>query len=284
MADRRNRSSSANRKSSARREGEGTAAPTSEPYDAIAPFYDRTFAGFDADLPLYVAFARRLDAPVLELGAGTGRVAIALAQAGHTVIGLDRSAGMLHLARAALARRRIDRVWLLRGEMARPPLRGAFGLICCARDSFLHLADSESQLAALCAAREMLHPEGRIVLDLPGPAGDWGDWAPGARPVVLDWSEAGPQGRLSRFTTFRADAAAQKRTITDIFERIAQDGTVRRTVVEYTLRFIFPAELHLLLGGAGLRLAGLYGGYELEPFAAESERMIAVAARDDADG
>lgn len=256
-------------------------APAADPYDAIAPYYDRALAGFEADLPMYAAFARRLDAPVLELGAGTGRVAIALAQAGHTVIGLDRAAGMLRLAGAALARRRIARVRLLLGEMTRPPLRGAFGLICCARDGFLHLADTEQQIATLCAARRLLHPEGRLVLDLPGPAGDWGDWAPGARPLVLDWSEAGPEGRISRFTTYRADAAAQTRTVTDIFERIAPDGTVRRTVVEYTLRFIFPVELRLLLNAAGLRLSGLYGGYELEPFAAESERMIAVAERDD---
>jgi SAM-dependent methyltransferase len=257
-------------------------APSADPYDAIAPFYDRTLAAFDADLPLYEGFARRLDAPVLELGVGTGRVATALAQAGHAVIGLDRSAGMLRLARDSIAQRRIARVQLLRGEITRPPLRAAFGLILCARDSFLHLPDTEDQLAALRAARELLHPEGRLVLDLPGPAGDWGDWAPGARPLVLDWSEAGPQGRLSRYTTFRADAATQTRSVTDIFERIGPDGAVRRTVVEYTLRFIFPAELRLLLDAAGLRLAGLYGGYELEPFAAESERMLTVAARSDA--
>ncbi len=278
MAERRTRAAGGGERAPRHTPG----APAADPYDAIAPYYDRTLAGFEADLPLYEAFARRLDAPVLELGAGTGRVAIALAQAGHEVVGLDRSAGMLRLARAALARRHVERVRLLLGEMTQPPLRGQFGLIVCARDSFLHLPDTEQQLAALCAARALLHPQGRLVLDLPGPAGDWGDWAPGARPLVLDWSEAGPQGRVSRFTTFRADAALQTRVVTDIFERIAPDGSVRRTVVEYTLRFVFPAELRLLIGVAGLRLDGLYGCYELEPFAAESERMIAVAARGDA--
>lgn len=282
MVERGRRSPRAGGDRATRRQREVPTTPAADPYDAIAPYYDRTLAGFDADLPLYEAFARRLDAPVLDLGTGTGRVAIALAQAGHEVIGLDRSAGMLRLARAALARRRIENARLLQAEITRPPLCGAFGLILCARDSFLHLPDGERQLAALSAARELLHREGRLLLDLPGPAGDWGDWAPGARPLVLDWSEAGPEGRISRFTTFRADAAAQTRSITDIFERIAPDGAVRRTVVEYALRFVFPAELRLLLNAAGLRLEGLYGGYELEPFAAESERMIAVAERDDA--
>src|SRR6185437_3874720 len=111
---------------------------------------------------------------------------------------------------------RIERVRLLRGEITQPPLRGAFGLILCARDSFLHLPNTERQLAALGAARALLHPDGRLVLDLPSPGGDWGDWAPGARPLVLDWSEAGPEGRTSRFTTFRADAAAQTRIVRDI--------------------------------------------------------------------
>ncbi|HEY7295027.1 MAG TPA: methyltransferase domain-containing protein [Dehalococcoidia bacterium] len=249
-----------------------------DPYDAIAPYYDRTLAGFAEDLPLYAAFARRLEAPVLELGVGTGRVALALAGAGQRVVGIDRSAAMLALARRALRRRGDASVALVRAEMCRPPLRGRFGLVLCARDSFLHLADTEAQVATLLAAGELLHRDGRLVLDLPGPTGDWGDWAPGARPLVLDWSESGPAGRVSRFTTFRADAAAQTRDITEIFEEIAPDGMVRRVVIEYRLRFVFPAELRLLIAAAGLRLEALYGGYELQPFDQHSERMIVVAA------
>ncbi|HLZ70789.1 MAG TPA: class I SAM-dependent methyltransferase [Dehalococcoidia bacterium] len=251
-----------------------------DPYRAIAPFYDRTLAGFEEDVPLYEAFARRLDAPVLDLGVGTGRVAMALAHGQRRIVGIDRSAAMLALAVRALRRRQADRVDLVRGDLRALPLRGGFGLILCACDSFLHLPNAEAQLETLRACRRLLHPAGRLVLDLPGPAGDWGDWAPGARPLVLDWSEAGPGGRVSRFTTFRADAAAQTRDVTDIYEEIAADGSVKRVVAEYRLRFVFPAELRLLIVAAALRLDALYGSYELDGFDQYSGRMIAVAACD----
>ncbi len=81
------------------------------------------------------------------------------------------------------------------------------------------------------------------------------------------------------FTTFRADAAAQTRDVTDIFEEIAPDGSVRRVVTEYRLRFVFPAELRLLIAAAGLRIDVLSGSYALDPFDQYSERLIAVAAR-----
>lgn len=251
---------------------------TDDAYDTIARFYDRTLAGFDEDIDLYEAFARRSDAPVLELGVGTGRVALALARRGLRVVGVDRSVAMLAIARQAQAAAGLKNLTLDEGDMRAPGLEGRFGLILCARDSFLHLADTEDQLATLRAARALLAPGGRLVIDLPGPAGDWGGWASGAQPLALDWSEATDTGRVSRYTTYRADAAAQTRDVTDIFEELALDGSVRRFVAEYRLRFVFPAEMALLLRLTGLRLDGHYGDYDLAPFAAGSERMIVVAA------
>jgi len=252
---------------------------TDDAYYTIARFYDRTLAGFDADIDLYDAFARRSAAPVLELGVGTGRVALALARRGLHIVGIDRSAAMLAIARRAKVAEGLKRLTLVEGDMRAPPVSGSFGLIICARDSFLHLPDTDDQLATLRAARGLLAPAGCLVLDLPGPAGDWGGWEPGAQPLVLDWSEVTDAGRVSRYTTFRADAAAQTRAVTDIFEEIAPDGSVRRFVAEYRLRFVFPAEMNLLLRLAGLRLDGRYGDYDLAPFDAASERLIVVAAR-----
>jgi SAM-dependent methyltransferase len=250
-----------------------------DPYETIAGFYDLATAGFDEDLALYEALAKRQGGPVLELGVGTGRVALALAARGYAVTGIDRSAAMLTLAqeKSRAAGRSLD---LRLDDIRRPNVAGSFRLILCALDTFLHLEDTAAQLSTLASIRRLLSRRGVIVLDLPGPGGDWGDWQPGARPLVLDWSLERDGDRISRLSSFQADLSTQTRTVLDVFEEIAADGAVRRHVAEYRLRFVFPAEMELLLHRGGLRLSGRYGGYDLRPFDADSPRMVVLAERD----
>jgi hypothetical protein len=69
------------------------------------------------------------------------------------------------------------------------------------------------------------------------------------------------------------------RHVTDIYEETSADGAVRRHVVNYSLRCVFPAEMELLLERSGLVLDALYGDYDLSAFDPASERMIVVAAK-----
>lgn len=251
-------------------------------YDRIARFYDLGTAGFDADIDMYEQFARRVDAPVLELGIGTGRVGLDLARRGLRVTGIDSSRGMLALAQQRARDEGLSTVELRCGTMERAGIEvaGEFGLIFCALDSFLHLATQAAQIAALSQARELLAAHGRLVLDLPSPAGDWGDWSPDQHPLAVAWSRWSGEQHVIRLTTFSADAAEQMREVTDIYEETDVDGASRRLVVSYQLRFIFPAEIQLLLRMAGLRQVARYGDYDLSPFGAGSERMIVVASRE----
>jgi SAM-dependent methyltransferase len=253
------------------------AGDAADPYAELAPYYDLGMRGFDDDEALYLGFAERTGGRVLELGCGSGRLLAPLTEAGHSVAGLDRSPAMLALARNRLA----GPVGLVLGDMARPPLRGGFGLIFVALSSFLHLTSGAQQSACLSAARELLDRDGLLLLDLPGPAASgWEDWSPGVRPLVPVWSARLEDGQqVTKLSTFAADAATQTHHVTEFYDCVAPDGGLRRSVVEYELRFVFPAELELLLAACGLRLIDRYGGYELEPFDAGSARQIAVAAR-----
>lgn len=255
--------------------------PSPEPdlYDQLAPFYDLGMAGFDADIGLYLGFARRLRGPVLELGCGSGRVAIELARAGVSVVGIDRSAAMLSLAREKLVAEPELPVTLRQADMRDFELGRRFALITLPLDGFLHLENQDDQLACLRRVRDHLTRNGRLVLDLPAPASsDWGDWSPGLRPLVLAWSVALPGGeRVNKYSSFDADASTQTHRVTEVYERLDPTGSVRRWTVEYTLRYVFPVEIELLLRIAGLRLRARYGDYDLGPFTAESERQIVVA-------
>ena len=70
----------------------------------LAAYYDLEYASYDEDLGFYVQYALAMDPereyPVLELGCGTGRVAVALAKAGFRVTAVDVSPGMLDVCRA----------------------------------------------------------------------------------------------------------------------------------------------------------------------------------------
>ena len=73
-----------------------------DPYAPIAEIYDFSYNDFLEDVDFYDNLARAVDGPILELGVGSGRVAIPLAQAGYEVVGIDNSPTMLAVARARL--------------------------------------------------------------------------------------------------------------------------------------------------------------------------------------
>ena len=250
------------------------------PYDRLARFYDLVAPEPD-DLDFYLSLAQRHAGSVLDWGVGSGRVALALAAAGVSVVGVDESAAMLARARERAAAQGLD-VTLIAGDVATFACEQRFGLIICAADTFLHLTTPERQLAALQRGRAQLAEGGRLVLDLPAlGAGDWDDWQSGVRPLELVWSGASDEGRpLQQFTTFVADGATQQRHMTHLFDELDADGRVTRTVVEFTLRLVAPAELPLLAAAAGLRVAALYGDYDLSPFATGCPRLLAVLAAD----
>jgi SAM-dependent methyltransferase len=136
-------------------------------YDAIARLYDPWSRGVIEDISFYVDEALAAGGTVVELGVGTGRIAIPTAAAGVEVIGVDASAGMLAVcaeeARKAGVAERLD---LRLGDLRRPPVDERVLLVTCPFRAYLHLASDEERLEALAAARTLLRPGGRLVFDV----------------------------------------------------------------------------------------------------------------------
>ena len=220
----------------------------SSPYDAIARLYDPWSRSVTEDVDFYVGEARRAGGPVVELGVGTGRIAIPTAAAGIRVIGVDSSRGMLDVLaeRAALAG--VANLLDLRvGDLRSPPVGERVRLVTCPFRSYLHLRTDAERLEALRAARGMLVPGGRLVFDV---------FAPGADDV------AETHGRwLEREHGIyeRADWDTTRRTLT----LSVRDENASSTM---TLSWTSPAEWRRLLGEAGFEIEACYGWFDRTPY------------------
>ena len=242
-------------------------------YEKLARFYDLDHAHLAADSILYLHMARHAGGPVLEVGCGSGRLLSPLVEAGIEATGIDSSPAML-----ALARRKVgEQVTLIEGDMRTAALPGRYALIIISINTFMHLLTTDDQLAALTNLAHCLAPDGRLIIDLP--AGDeLAHQDPNAR-LTLDKTFLDPiSGRqVIKLVASRIDWARQRQEITHVYDELLKDGSVRRTVVPMTLRYVFRYELALLLEQAGYNLVTLYGDYDMSPYDDGGPRMIAVA-------
>ena len=249
-----------------------------DPYAADAAFYDAIHDGERDDIGLWLSFAGRTDRPVLELGCGTGRIAVELAKAGHGVVGLDPSREMLARARARSDEVGVDIEWL-EGTLTDVALEpGRFGFVLVPADVFLYCQTGEEQLAWLKALASAMHFNGRLALDLPGPA-LWQDVATNGQQMLTFSGEAPDGESFDAWQVKEDDLAAQTRWLRVTYEQVDGAGTVRRRTSEHQLRYVYRFEIEYLFALAGLAQLDVYGDYDLGPLTNDSERMIAIARR-----
>ncbi len=243
----------------------------------LAALYDLdNIRGDDAaDVQWFRALARRTGGPVLELGCGTGRVAVPVAKDGHAVVGVDRSAAMLARAEER-ARRAGARVRLVEGDMRTFSFGEAFALIAIPFNTFLVLEPSD-RWACLSRVREHLAPNGRLALDVFQPDPQVIAGRDGA--VLQEWSRQDPStgARVTKFSSTRADVDAT--SFRWWYDEEQADRTVRRYQRSATLHFLYRREAELLLGAAGFTVESLHGDYAGTPADASSAKLLLVALR-----
>ncbi len=249
-------------------------------FSTYAELYDLEFGDRDDDLLMIEQFATRCGSPILELGCGTGRVLLPLARKGFQVTGVDNSPAMLERARRTVAAHDVAAlVSLVRQDMRELDLNERFSLVFAAANTFMDLQSTVDQLAVLDRVRQHLIPGGLILLDLFHP--DLGRLVEGSGQVIHEWTRTDPHtgDLVLKFYSQKPDLERQVIHFTYFLDRVAGDGSVRRTVFPFSLRYLFRAELELLLRHAGFEVEALYGSHDLDEFASDSEKLIAVARK-----
>ena len=249
-------------------------------FDRFARFYDLDYDSFQEDVAMYLGFAERAGGPLLELGCGTGRLLLPLAEAGYQLTGVDMSAQMLAIARAKLdAADLSEQVTLLLADMREAPLEQRYRLAFIAINSFMHLTTMEDQLAALHTWRDALLPGGLLIIDVYNPNPQRLLEADGRMEMQGRWFDPDTGATVMKHFTRTLDDARQLQHVLFIYDEVLPDGTVKRTLAPFQARYLYRFEGELLLDKAGFTPEQVYGSYDLEPYTSESERMIFVARR-----
>ena len=254
-------------------------ASQDDPYAAIAHIYEAEHAGWDDDLEMYTAFARRAGGPVLDLGCGSGRVAVPLAVAGFEVQGFDASDALLTIAHGK-ARDQGVTVKLQRADVRRLSTNVTYGLVLCSLDTFLHLQSSEDQLDTLEAVHAVLRPGGMFVVDLFHPVLE----RLAARDGVLRLQSTFPgpgDATVIHLVGWEIDPGTQTIVATHIYDLASPEGSLQRRTTTMRLRYVHRYEMEQALRATGFRQIELYGDPTLGPFEAASERMIFAATKPD---
>lgn len=248
--------------------------PPSDAYDPAsygdthADAYDLIYANaFPTDLAAarLTELAATRHGPVLDLGIGTGRLAVPLRQAGTEVHGIDASPAMIARLRAQPEAVNIP-VW--QTDIADFSLPHRYAVIVCAVSTLFMLPDRDTQISCLRCAGRHLQPNGLLVVEafVPHPL----RFDPAGRRLELrHLDDTGLHLVISHH-----EPAEQTVTITHVFG--GPDGLTHYPV---TLRYAWPTELDLMATMAGLDVVERIGGWDGRPYTSATTDHITTYRR-----
>lgn len=251
--------------------------PSADHHYRDARYYDHAYSRYKADLACYLALAAESGGPVLELGGGTGRVALALAREGIDVVVVDRMPSMLERARERLAKESAavrDRIELVLSDVRELALGRRFPLVIAPFNVFQHLYTREDFERALGVARAHLNPGGRLAFDVLLPDPDALARDPlrffKHRPVMHPRDRA----RYAYSEAFEYDPRTQIQTTVIRFERLSDGEEVYDRLMQ---RQFFPRELEALMHYNGFEVLQHDGGFAGEHLETTTESQLIVA-------
>ena len=257
-----------------------------EGWDDYAAYYDwenaqtvgRRDIAFWSDFALRASSGQARNRPrVLELGCGTGRVAIPLAKAGVTVVGIDRSASMLDRGRIKVRRAKLhSRVKLIRGDIRYLPFPDkSFPLVMAPYGILQSLLDERMLSATLKDVRRVLARNGTFGVELVADLPAWDEYS----NRVTFRSKRGPHGKpIQLIESVKQD---RRKHITRFEQEFVEGRGKSATRKKFSLAFrtLNVPQMVQRLEKAGLEVSALLGDYQGGPWDLRAEVWIILARR-----
>jgi SAM-dependent methyltransferase len=229
--------------------------------ERVADVYDDWYKPVDtaAEVALLAELAR--GGRALELGIGTGRIAVPLAAHGVEVHGIDASPAMVERMRAKPGG---DAIAVTIGDMADVPVDGRFALVFVVFNTFFQLYSQETQLRCFANVARHLDPGGRFVIHA---------FVPDTSRVEAGEHLAVKEASLDRVRLDASVFDAQEQRLDTTQVRITEAGI---RLVHAKLRFAWPPELDLMARLAGLTLEDRWATFDKQPFTGVSAFHVSV--------
>lgn len=256
-------------------------------FDAWTEFYDLIHPGLPGEVEFYAGHGMRCEGRVLELGCGSGRVALPMVMAGVDVTGVDISAGMLDLCeqRAGLLGDMPGKLALVQGDMRDVSLDATFNLVICPYRGFMHLLTPEDAWSCMHNVRRHLAPSGQFIFSL------WdarpsqiarltGPGAGGLKLVERYALDEESASHLLHFQATRADELEQLLHEEHLFHLLDEQGMVVQTrSLGLTRAWYTQRELAHLFHACGFQVEALFGDFDCASVSEATREMIWVLSR-----
>ena len=228
--------------------------------EEVAERYDRGTASMEVEPVVEFLVEQARGGAALELGIGTGRIAVPLSQRGVRVYGIDLSEAMVARLREKPG---ADAVAVTIGDFATTRVDGEFSLAYLVFNTINNLTTQDAQVACFQNVAAHLEPGGRFVIEVGVPALQRLPFGETLRPFALSETHLG----------FDEYDVVDQGLISHHYNR-TEDGTFVKSSIPF--RYVWPAELDLMARIAGMTLRERWGGWEREPFTRESTKLVAV--------
>lgn len=234
-------------------------------------FYDLESGDITTDVPFYMKQAEISGGPVLELGCGTGRVTILLAEAGFEMTGLDISAPMLKQAHIKAAEKGLNIRWQ-EADCRDFNLGCKFGTIIFPFNAIAHIHDRESHEALFTCVRGHLKNDGHFIVDWFNPSLEVLMRASDKRYPCYEYDDPDGGGKVVITENNVYDRATQINHV-KWFYKI---GDAPEKVRELNMRILYPQEFDSLLHYNGFEIVAKYGDHQENPFESSSRHQLMV--------
>jgi SAM-dependent methyltransferase len=249
-------------------------------YVAWAEWYDIFYAAADpGDVEFYHGLCRASGGPILEIGVGTGRIALPLAKEGMEIVGIDLYEPMLKVA----LKRALDvaplegSLRLIQADMRKFDLKRSFPVVTIPARTLLLATSEEEQVQTLCCAVQHLAPNGTLAFNLFYPDPEMLADDPDEE-FLLEVVEKPDGGRYVLTAKNHFDLESQVNHGVQIAEELDPDGEVlRRQELEVVVRYLYPDQVLALCDRVGLEVIEMWGDFEGGEVDEESDEIVVIA-------
>jgi len=252
-----------------------------DPYEEFSEFYDLYVGDRLDDLPFYLEFAKSAQTPVLEIGAGSGRLTVPLAREGVSVVAVDISPAMLAILRSRLqqepnaVRRRIE---IVQADACRLDLGRHFDLVIVPFYTFNYFLTPETQTNVLNRMASHLAKASQLLMDVFVPLRLLEN-CPVDPVLKVDRIDPATGRTVRGWNMYSFDPEHQIEHRRHIFEIVQPDGSAQKREFTTTRRYWFREQLDELLQRHGFVVERICGGYAGKLADERSEQIMYILRR-----